>query len=129
MSECVPSGPTSPLNFAAFGSRSPASPHSQPGAALGEAASGKPRAGGREATAVDTGEKRTQEGEGGEGEKEELLALSSKLPGHLIPETPVLGPQPLAPTAPQPAILSFPRPSCPRSSPGACLGAETGMIS
>ena len=85
--------------------------------------------GGREATAVDTGEKRTREGEGGEGEKEELPALASKLPGHLIPETPVLGPQPLAPRAPQPAILSSPRPSCPRSPPGACLGAETGMIS
>lgn len=46
MSECALSRPTSPLNFAAFGWRSPASPQSPPGAALGEAAPGKPREGG-----------------------------------------------------------------------------------
>lgn len=43
---CALSRPTSPLNFAAFGWRSPASPQSQPGAALGEAAPGEPREGG-----------------------------------------------------------------------------------
>lgn len=90
---------------------------------------GKATGGGEGATAVDTGEKRTRKGEGGEGKKEELPALASKLPGHSIPETPVLGPQPLVPAAPRPASLSSPRPSCPRSPPGTCLGAETGMIS
>lgn len=70
--------------------------------------SGKATGGGEGTTAVDTGQKRTREGEGGEGEKEELPALASKLPGHLIPETPVLGPQPPVPAAPRPAALSSP---------------------
>lgn len=96
--------------------------------------SGKRTGGGEGTTAVDTGEKRTREGEGGEGEKEELPALASKLPGHLIPETPVLGPQPLWCRQPPAGCPLLPRPSCPHSPPprpvpGACLGAGTGMIS
>lgn len=118
MSECLQSRPTSPLNFAAFGSRSPASPHSQPGAALGAAAPGKPREGG--ATTGDArGEKGSREGKGGEGKKEELLALAKKLPGRLIPGTPILGPQPLVPEAPRSIALSSPTLSDPTSSPGA----------
>ena len=81
---------------------------------------------GEGATAVDTGEKRTRESKSGKGEKEELPALSSKLPGHLSPLR-YLGPSECR-QPPRPATFSSPALPVPTRPPGACLGAKTGMI-